>query len=263
MVTLPSGIDQWIGTKAQSLELAEAIREAAEALPDPPPDLADALREVEGGRVVRVLCDVDGVVADFASEVVRISNEVCRDLSNWRERTVDDVTCFDMREALGLTGVEWDQAREFIDGNGFARALKPYPGAVDAICALASLYDVHLVTAPWPSKTWCFDRAVWCVEKLPLLPFDVTFTHAKHLIAGDVFIEDKPETLEAWCNAHPRGLGILWNRPWNASYDLHPAKGAIVRVSKWDEVMAVVDAVDSRSLGALVASRALSKLEAP
>lgn len=59
------------------------------------------LRRIDGGdSFLRVLLDCDGILGDFAGEVVRFCNLYGREPGE-REFTVDEVDSFDILEALG------------------------------------------------------------------------------------------------------------------------------------------------------------------
>jgi len=45
------------------------------------------------------------------------------------------------------------------------------------------------------------------------------FTGEKHLVRGDVLVEDSPENLDKWLAANPRGFGIIIDQPYNRQYN--------------------------------------------
>lgn len=52
--------------------------------------------------------------------------------------------------------------------------------------------------------------------------------HLKHLLRGDILIDDGPHNLEHW-----QGIGILFTQPWNESENR-------LRANNWDEVDSLV-----------------------
>ena len=115
---------------------------------------------------------------------------------------------------------------------GFVRSLPPCPCAVEGVAALraAGAHPVFL-TAPWySSPTWASCRFRWLARHFGATHNDVIHTHAKHLVRGGMFIDDRPSNVEQWLAAHPDGIGLVWAQPYNRATRLP-------RVSSWDEVM--------------------------
>lgn len=168
-----------------------------------------------GGKIGKargtpVLIDVDGVIANF-----------CDGVTSYIERRfgikVDQSKIFgDVRdEANGL----WDdECEEHIKAPGFARRLKEYPGAVDAVKQIMETYDVVFVTSPYPySDTWCQDRFMWLRDRFQIGRDDVIFARDKRFVHGLTLIDDRPENVADW-SAYWQKYSILMSRPWNKSF---------------------------------------------
>ena len=179
-----------------------------------------------------VLLDVDGVLGDFVTPAFVIGNALregrCR-----LPKAVADLDQWDIGRFLELD--ERDQALMYqeIKAPDFHRHIKPYPGAVKGVEALRAVAEVHVVTSPMHGETWCSDRWGWLRDHFGLRAHDVTHTHRKELVRGDVFVDDKPENVERWQAAHPQGLGMLWSQSWNTA---HP----LARICSWEGVLALV-----------------------
>lgn len=50
-------------------------------------------------------------------------------------------------------------------------------------------------------------------------PSHVIFAKDKHLVRGDFLIEDNPENIERWLEAHPDGRAVCMNAPYNKSFE--------------------------------------------
>lgn len=138
---------------------------------------------------MRVLLDIDGVLCSFVEALVT------EPPSSW-----DFLT---------------EEHERVIKKPGFVLSLKPYPQALRHVAALRLKHDVHFVTAPCDaSLTWCHERRTWLEQHLRAFSDEVTFTHAKYLVQGDVFVDDNPEQVASWKAAN-RGLALLWDQPWN------------------------------------------------
>lgn len=159
-----------------------------------------------------ILLDVDGVLANFVEANLR----TLRSLGIHREH--DDVTTWEMAEALGLD----DTARAIMEFRwslpGFCASLPPYDGAVAGVESLRGLGDVFAVTAPMFTPHWQHERTEWLVEHFAFRRKDVISTHAKWLVRGDVMVDDKPAHVEAWSAAWPQGQAFCWARPYNEAF---------------------------------------------
>lgn len=154
---------------------------------------------------LRVLYDVDGVLADLIGGL-------CKACS-FKIAEPDNVTAYNFEDCMPKEVVgEW---RSVMLDPGFALSLEPYRGARELVqVALDCGYEVVYVTMPYrASKTWAYDRCEWLDKHMPKAP--IVLTGHKHLVTGDQLIEDNPENLAKWLEHHPRGMGVLVDRPWN------------------------------------------------
>jgi len=117
---------------------------------------------------------------------------------------------------------------------GFCRSFEPYSGAVEAIDALEEVMDVYIVTSPMRSPTWVHERSEWLSEHFGIPRNRQVHTQAKYLVSGDLFIDDNPEHVKEWAEHNPRGMPVLWDRPYNQ----HPVtiRGPWIRAKTWEDV---------------------------
>lgn len=181
-----------------------------------------------------VLVDIDGVCADFVSPVLRVVERV-RGLAPGALEHVH-VTTWDMWDCLRCTPEEMARVNAAIDARGFCASLEPLPGAADGVRRLREFCDVYVVTSPWSSETWSYERARWCGDHLGVPRGSIVSTSAKHLVRGDVLVDDKTSTLEEWRRAWPGAGPLLFRQPWNARDRWYGAAAA-----SWDEVLDFVD----------------------
>ena len=188
-----------------------------------------------------LLLDVDGVIVDFVGAYLRAVNR--RTDGAW---VPDDVTEWDIRRGIqvgsGIHEFAWNALCEDHD------LLQPYPGAIESVRGLMSVAEVYFVTtSAYKCRTWARDRETWLENHFndDSLHRRVVHTSAKHLVRGDVFVDDKPENVTAWIAANPSGTALLWDRPWNRTATL-PAFAGLRRVSLWDDVVAAVQSVIRR-----------------
>lgn len=179
-----------------------------------------------------VLLDVDGVLADFVSGYLALLAE-----HTGIVRAPADVTSFDIAASLGLSPEQAARMKRAIDdAPHFARHLAVCPGAQEGVARLRKVAEVYVVTSPWnTNRTWTYDREQWLAEHFGIPHRRVVHTSAKHLVRGDVLVDDKTSTLREWQAAHRAGLAVQWvtlhNRhdSWN---DTHTAD--------WDALCEIV-----------------------
>lgn len=158
-----------------------------------------------------ILLDIDGCAANFVRPVLDAVTAL-----TGKTYTDDDVTEWDMYRALGISPEDGRKVDEVIKTAGFCRGLNLYDGAREGVEELRRFADVYAVTAPFDSDYWMREREQWLVVELGFSRFDIIPTHAKHMVAGDVLIDDKTSTLVKW-EAERGGRSILFSRPWNAA----------------------------------------------
>lgn len=175
---------------------------------------------------MRILCDVDGVFADFLGHTLATLGPLAP------EKGVEAFTSWNLLDTLN------EEAREVSlrawSSEGWCESIPPYPSSIYALSALSSLGKVYWVTAPLrDSKYWHYERLTWLKRHLGADDADVVFTHDKCHVWGDAIIDDRLENVEAWAKAHPKGLAILWDHPYNR--ERTPL--GIRRASSWAQVL--------------------------
>lgn len=182
---------------------------------------------------MRLLCDVDGVLGDFPSEVLQFCNRYGREPGQ-REWTLEDCTKHDILEALGLEHLQLRLDQHMRDTD-FCRHMPLYPGTQDFVEELKRVGDLVIVTASYGMVPgWEFARRAWLKEHFGIEKSDVVFCKRKELVVGDVLVDDKRTNVLAWSEAHPSGWPILFDRPWNRGGlgDFEEARG-------YDEVLSL------------------------
>jgi 5'(3')-deoxyribonucleotidase len=183
-----------------------------------------------------VLLDCDGPLADFVGACAA-------ELSRYGvTRRLEDVTKFNLEAAWGLTQAQKNILTNAYRRRGFCEEITPQPGAVDAVKRLHKVADVFCVTTPmWSGPTWQHERVNWLREHFDIDRNHVVLTGAKHLVHGDVFVDDKAEAVSEW-RTHRGGLGILWAMPHN--HDVwHSGEWRGARTSDWEHVIGCTEGI--------------------
>lgn len=182
-------------------------------------------------RDLTILLDVDGFLADFLGPFLEHANRV-----TGRNVRSDEITQWDILHAFSSDAHEVILKAAYQPG--FCTSLPVLPGAKEGVAALRDFGQVLAVTSPWASETWCFERTQWLRNELGFDKHDVLHVpgERKYLVHGDVFVDDKLETVIAWSEAHPEGLALLWNAPYNQG----TMTSRSFRVFGWDALLHTV-----------------------
>lgn len=186
------------------------------------------------GRSLRILVDLDGIVADFFDAL-------------WREYHAETGELVTTSQILG-----WDMGRHVrhperltsvFHAPGFFDRLEPVSGAIPALKALvAAGHDVRVVTSPCTPHS-AAEKILWCARHLPFLDQkSVSIVHRKHDLRGDVLIDDGPHNAQAFRSENPDALIVTIAYPYNVTpaYD-HRFDGHDDTEAAWRRIVERVD----------------------
>jgi len=160
-----------------------------------------------------VLLDVDGVICDFVEGYLKTVDEVVG-----KKFMAESLTQWGLDEAMGLSGKEKRLVADKVKSPGFCFNLKPLDGAVEMVEMLRKMSSyVYIVTSPWDGPNWEPERVAWLKKHFNFAHRDVIFTHHKHIIDGDIIIDDKMSTLINWKNRRPNKNAVLWHTHHNVN----------------------------------------------
>lgn len=182
----------------------------------------------------RVLLDCDGILSDFVGSYLKLLEH-----HTGLVATPEQVTAFDIAASLDLSPEQSSRMKRAIgDAHGFARNLAVYPGAREGVAKLHRIAEVYIVTSPWNSNpTWTHDREWWLATHFGIPHSRVVHTSAKHLVRGDVLVDDKTSTLVEWSAEHTYGKAIQWTTPHNRADEWDGWA-----TSSWADLCRMVDA---------------------
>lgn len=180
-----------------------------------------------------ILCDVDGVLADFVAHI----RDKCNVQSEVRE--------MDLR--LSLTEEELQRVHLMAQEPGFCEDIPWYEGAEEFVQVLLKLGELYVVTAPWDSATWAHERKKWVSKHLNPGRVISCGSSAKALVRGNVLIEDSPSTCHAWLEANPDGFAILRdlpiNRPGTQTFDCVGDHPRMLRAESYEEALGMLEGI--------------------
>ncbi len=187
----------------------------------------------------RVLCDVDGVLADFVGFILdriyarmdlRLNHE---DVDRWdifKSPKLEEAC----RKYTGLESSCYDDVKTV----GACLSIRPLLGAREGIAKLQDVADVYFITSPFLSPTWCDERSRWLAKHFGVHHTKVGHFHHKHIVSGDIMVDDKYDNLMAWKDHHPNGTIVLWETPHNRGQTIISQCHA---TNNWGELLKIVE----------------------
>jgi 5'(3')-deoxyribonucleotidase len=161
---------------------------------------------------MRILVDVDGVLADFITSFMRCYEYLGGETPEgfkWEEWG-----SFEKLPDKDLLNAAW--AHPLL----FGGHLDPYPGAMPALKKLNKVHEVYLVTSiasPW--ETHVPARTRWLRNNAPFLDIrkQVIVANNKGVVQGDLLVDDYLVNLAEWSSWNPLGCPVVIDHPWNRS----------------------------------------------
>lgn len=186
---------------------------------------------------MKILLDVDGVICDFIGGALQEINRIMWPRGKAFGRAA--VTGRDMVSALGI-----EEHRAEIESifrrPGFAYNLSSIEHAVSSVRGLRDAgHRIEIATAPMKNSiTWISDRHCWLSECFDVKYNEIIFAHAhqKHELDADIFVDDDPDTVRRWGEAHPDSLSVLFAQPHNAT-----ERAGLVWVKDWANLMTLIN----------------------
>ena len=169
------------------------------------------------------LLDIDDTIADLMSVWLRRYNHKYQD--NLKRESI----------------VSWNMAQytlpncqskvyELLKSKTLYNTVKPLPNALDGVNLLRDLrFTIVYVTAgaaggEGAKLNWLKKHGFWQEERDHFIQ-----THSKHLIKGDLIIDDKFENV-----VNSDAFGLLFDQPWNSQHEYKN------RMMGWNQIIGVV-----------------------
>lgn len=164
---------------------------------------------------ITVLVDMDGIVADLATEWYNRWN------AQHPEReplTVDKVTDWDVGIAAGDKRIY-----KVLSEPHLYQAIQPFPNAIESIKYLHKfrkdgqrVFDIVFVTAAIKDPGILTDKALWMQRHFPFIDTkNIFYGYRKYMVKGDVLIDDSPKNIELYQRAWPQAKVVTIDHPYN------------------------------------------------
>lgn len=158
---------------------------------------------------MRIVLDVDGVLANFVGSALEIINALSGD-QFWE----GNVTMWNMEALLPpelRPAFFWH-----VEQPGFVERMEPLRGETHVARELMRRgHDVVFATSPWKtSPHWEQERRSWLAREFGR-NVEVHSVADKSPVSGDVFVDDKPIHVQQWQAANPTGRAFLFDATYN------------------------------------------------
>ena len=176
---------------------------------------------------IRVLFDLDDTLTDFLVELVDRYNK-----RYGTKHIVNDCYKWELNEIFE------HNILELIDDEDFFESVKPKEGAVELMKMLHDHrmdFDVYVITSCLKPENY-IKKIKWFEKHMPFFPTSrVIPLTDKHIVRGDILIDDRPKNLEEWQKENRNGIGILVNSPHNRFCS------KFLRIEKMKEIETLLD----------------------
>jgi 5'(3')-deoxyribonucleotidase len=178
--------------------------------------------------------DVDEVLNEYRTAVLDLAEKVLG-------KTIDP---------MATPGTSWDvfdifspeEAQILLSASGqpgFCASIPVRPGAQEAVEKLRQHVDLFVVTSPFNSRNWVYERDWWLEKHFGFRRHEqVVHTAVKYLVAADACLDDKHSNVLTWHREYPDGLAMIW--PTYHTRNMPAPDGYLVR--DWQDVIERVEA---------------------
>lgn len=195
---------------------------------------------------MKVIVDMDNVLADFVSGVLKRWNKVSETNVKF-----EDIKVWWMEEILGTNKFGVDSLKvlpEWMREKGFFLELDPIPEAIWGFNKLQELgHDVIVATSiPEDTHSNAYDDKRWWMKTyFPNWPMkNFIACCRKGLLKGDALIDDGEHNIKDWAASNGLWFGrqlsptIIFDAPWNQKTE------ADFRVYGWHQIVALIESLE-------------------
>jgi 5'(3')-deoxyribonucleotidase len=186
--------------------------------------VAPAPEKTKGPRPV-IYVDLDGMAADLLSRLLLFH------AMEGGEQLRPSET--DKWSGLGLD--------RYLERDGVFRDLDPLAGFAEALPELQKMGEVFIASSPSRNPDSASDKVRWVLGRFPIHRRNIVLIHEKHLLRGDVFLEDWGKNIHAIRATNPASWIGAIAYPYNvdAPADLR-AEGVADTRGAWRALVAGV-----------------------
>lgn len=160
---------------------------------------------------MRILIDMDAIIVDLLNPWIEAYNAK-RLGAHFK---IDDVHSWDLHLCTPYPNENDVYIYKIIEQPGWFRNLKPLPGAIEAVSKLQLNNECYIVSTAGTPISYT-EKIQWLNQYLPsFTKRNIILTGAKHLVQGDVLIDDSPANAAAYRKAWPESKILTIRYPYN------------------------------------------------
>ncbi len=166
----------------------------------------------KANRPLRIIVDMDGILADFMGGIWR----TCQARYGVAGDTEKVTSFYHLSNGLEKPLPDGERLDDLFHQPGFFAALEPLSGAQEAMRALVDEgHEVVIASTPCTPHS-AAEKIAWMEQHFPMIPRKNVFIgHLKHYIGGDVLIDDGLHNAMAFRKAQPPALVVTLAYPYN------------------------------------------------
>lgn len=178
-----------------------------------------------------LLCDMDGIIADFERYALRCYNKKVE-----FDKKLDEAKVYNYVGDKIILDESIDKKlyREDFKYEGFFYNIPPIDGAKEALTRLSEYFNICFLTTEYRSnKTCVYEKQEWLNKYFKEWADNTIFTKHKDMVYGDLLIDDSPANLKKWSDS----WGGL-NTVTTASLEYHWTDKEITKIigKNWQEL---------------------------
>lgn len=166
----------------------------------------------------KILVDMDAIVVALTEKWLALYNKDHNDTV-----TIEDLKTWNIYNHVKIG----QRMNDYLYSDRFFLDVDPIPGAIEAVRHLMLDHHVYIVSAPsWPGNS-ASDKISWVKKHMPFFnKRDIFLGHHKHMIKGDILIDDSPDNIRAYraewgTQARIMTIAYPYNKPVESLTDVY------------------------------------------
>lgn len=190
-------------------------------------------------NTLKILVDMDSIIVALTQKWLNLYNKDHDDTV-----TLEHLKTWNVASHVKIG----QKINDYLYTEGFFLDVPAMEGAIETLKKIQDLgHEVYIVSAPsWPGNS-ASDKITWARKNLPFInKRDIFLCHHKHMVKGDVFIDDSPDNLKLYRQHWPTAITMTIAYPYNESMkglvDVH-ADGYADSKKAWNTIFEAIESL--------------------